>query len=362
MEGDIIMSEKKLCSYPGCGRESWKTEDDHEPLCIFHSDDVKNKEIQFISVWDNFLKETRHFSDLNCAGFIFPVEIDLSHNIFEGYLNFSNAVFFNKFYLNNSTLNGNTIFLKSIFHKETFFDESVFSCFINFTDSIFKENVSFRECLFQQKISFENANFEKSCSFFGVDFSKTKLSASSFKNCSFQNVKYNLKPIKWEKPDKYWQIWKYHRLEKPIPPANFTGIETSGILSASNRQFVRDIEDQQFLNQFKEKHPALFFWWLITCDCGRSFLRLFGWCFGISIVFGFLYQIFGSDWFYNSDLTLSTYYFYSFFTFFSLGFGDMYPKITSFWGQFTVLTEVILGYLGLGALITILSNKLTRRS
>jgi hypothetical protein len=52
--------------------------------------------------------------------------------------------------------------------------------------------------------------------------------------------------------------------------------------------------------------------------------------------------------------------YYSIVTFTTLGFGDIYPKPC--WLQFWVALEVILGYIMLGGLISILANKLARRS
>ena len=53
-------------------------------------------------------------------------------------------------------------------------------------------------------------------------------------------------------------------------------------------------------------------------------------------------------------------YYFSIVTFTTLGFGDVEP--VSAWGEFVVLLEVILGYIGLGGLISILANKVARRA
>jgi hypothetical protein len=52
--------------------------------------------------------------------------------------------------------------------------------------------------------------------------------------------------------------------------------------------------------------------------------------------------------------------YYSAVTFTTLGFGDIVPKIPIL--QIIVMLEVILGYIMLGGLISILANKLARRS
>jgi len=52
--------------------------------------------------------------------------------------------------------------------------------------------------------------------------------------------------------------------------------------------------------------------------------------------------------------------YYSVVTFTTLGFGDITPKTlgSAYW----VMAEVVNGYLALGGLISILANKLARRS
>jgi len=47
-------------------------------------------------------------------------------------------------------------------------------------------------------------------------------------------------------------------------------------------------------------------------------------------------------------------------TFTTLGFGDIIPTLE--WVQRWVMAEVVMGYVMLGGLISILANKLARRS
>jgi len=44
----------------------------------------------------------------------------------------------------------------------------------------------------------------------------------------------------------------------------------------------------------------------------------------------------------------------------TLGFGDVIPETV--WGQVVVMIEVITGYIMLGGLLSILSNKMARRA
>jgi len=58
--------------------------------------------------------------------------------------------------------------------------------------------------------------------------------------------------------------------------------------------------------------------------------------------------------------TFSTCVYYSIVTFTTLGFGDIVPKTPQ--AAWWVMAEVILGYVMLGGLLSILSNKLARRA
>ena len=96
------------------------------------------------------------------------------------------------------------------------------------------------------------------------------------------------------------RIWEYSKLKEPIPPAKFNDIDTTRIIAASNRQFVRDMEDQQFIVQFKAQHKFWYYVWRTTCDCGRSFWRFLFWCIYVAGTFGIIYMMAGELWFDNT--------------------------------------------------------------
>ena len=58
--------------------------------------------------------------------------------------------------------------------------------------------------------------------------------------------------------------------------------------------------------------------------------------------------------------SLFTPFYYSIVTYTTLGFGDVTPK--HWFGELVVTLEVIFGYLTLGLLVSILANKVARRS
>lgn len=104
--------------------------------------------------------------------------------------------------------------------------------------------------------------------------------------------------------------------------------------------------------------------WKLT-DYGRSLWRVGMFGLVLALAFGVVYDV-------NEDLLMFpdqlrgrtgfwfTPYYYSIVTFTTLGFGDVKPKCTA--GEIWVVAEVILGYVMLGLLVSILANKVARRS
>ena len=129
---------------------------------------------------------------------------------------------------------------------------------------------------------------------------------------------------------------------------------------SSNPFLKRYIDDEQWIASWRSRHKLLFFVWELSCHCGRSALLWVGWSAAIAVLFGWLYSA-HQGWFQQPLGRLSPWYF-SIVTFTTLGFGDLTPKPGCWQAQLWVMAEVILGYIMLGGLISILANKLARRS
>ena len=156
---------------------------------------------------------------------------------------------------------------------------------------------------------------------------------------------------------------------------NFFGIR--GLESASgNALFVREARDQDYLDTMEHRISgmpsglskflkSMFFraWSLI--DFGRSlvapvyiaagFVLLFGLIFSLDMILGwglFDYEGTSRSW-------LTPFYF-SVVTYTTLGYGDVTPLHLI--GEVLVIIEVILGYTTLGLVLSILANKVARRS
>jgi uncharacterized protein YjbI with pentapeptide repeats len=122
--------------------------------------------------------------------------------------------------------------------------------------------------------------------------------------------------------------------------------------------------DQDYLEEKLETRGGRFWcflWWLFA-DCGRSLTRWAGWSCLFALLYACVYYYLGVRHFHLAYMPHSfiTALYYSIVTFTTLGFGDISP--TSNLSALIVCSEVILGYVMLGGLISIFSGKLSRRS
>ena len=78
----------------------------------------------------------------------------------------------------------------------------------------------------------------------------------------------------------------------------------------------------------------------------------------LSLVFAGLYGLVEID--YGPHETPFSSVYYSIVTLTTLGYGDVIPASSG--AQMVVISEALLGYVGLGGLLSILSNKMARRA
>jgi len=144
---------------------------------------------------------------------------------------------------------------------------------------------------------------------------------------------------------------------------SYRGIRVSSCFGSP--RFRRFAQDQEYIEEFKEAHPRLYIlWWLLT-DCGRSMLRVMLWSLLLIIGFGLIYFALGEEMFtvvnkpsLSWNLFLAIYYSVETFTVF--GMGDITPKTPL--AAALVALEAVIGYMTLGILISILADKVARRS
>ncbi len=150
------------------------------------------------------------------------------------------------------------------------------------------------------------------------------------------------------------------RMMRQFKTANWIGVDIRDVNFSGAYLMRREIIDQNFIKEFRSYNwvsKILYYPWLWTCDCGRSMFR---WCCCIGVLlltFTFLYPFVGID--YGLYPTKISPLYFSVVTLTTLGFGDVVPQTIG--GQIVVMLEVSTGYIMLGGLLSIFSNKLARR-
>lgn len=191
----------------------------------------------------------------------------------------------------------------------------------------------------------------RECNFTNVDFTGAELThidltKSNLEGCNFREVNLTSATLK--------DIQKYKN-------AQWIGVDITNVNFAGAYLVRREIMDQNYLDEFQNQskfHRYIYNIWKITSDCGRSVRR---WTLFTAIqilFFAIIYNFIGID--YGSYKTIFSPIYFSVVTMTTLGFGDVLPK-TSF-AQIVVVLQVLSGYVMLGGLLAILTNKMGRRA
>ena len=150
--------------------------------------------------------------------------------------------------------------------------------------------------------------------------------------------------------------------------AGVSGVDTCVVDDSLTRRYIKDTG---YIEDFRRRHRTWAFLWRWSCFYGQSFALWAFWCVAFAMFFAFLYATTGiveldantvlrSGETIQREATWLTQIYFSIVTFTTLGFGDVTPNCAA--GELAVLIEVILGYIGLGGLISILANKVARRA
>jgi len=179
-----------------------------------------------------------------------------------------------------------------------------------------------------------------------ADMRDTELERTSVRGACFERSDLRAANLAWMKG--------YER-------AYWIGADLRGIEFTGAHLCRRFILDQNYLEEFRTRGrlSALIYrvWWL-TSDCGRSALRWGACTFALALLFGMFYTQVPVD--YGEYPTSFSPIYFSVVTLTTLGFGDVVPK--SELAQLVVMTQVLLGYVMLGGLLSIFSNKMARRA
>lgn len=122
-----------------------------------------------------------------------------------------------------------------------------------------------------------------------------------------------------------------------------------------------EILDQNYLEDFRKSSRGnawIYWFWKMTSDCGRSLLRWTLCIAAVTITFAVVYSFVGVD--YGDHRTPLSPLYFSIVTITTLGYGDVLP--ITWVAQLAVMTQVVIGYVMLGGLISLFANKLATRA
>ena len=197
---------------------------------------------------------------------------------------------------------------------------------------------------------------------------------SSFK----ENIKFKKKPD-WKNLKKHnCNRWNYTK---------FLNVDIDQANTAMAKDLYRYVQDQQYLDRFKQRHPWIYRGWKLLADCGGKLSVVGIWAGVIVALFAWLHMTLpwtAPEWVENSrylqflfinkpPINLEQmhnwsaelgefwkYLFVSFDIFSNLGIRSIAPQNPL--GVILVLLESVFGFMMLGMLISVLSNRFARRS
>lgn len=326
-------NEAKQCEHWACKRT-----DLHDGKhCIFHSQDIEGKEKEFeAAFWTEFDRQGKEEKIYDFSDFIFSEDIS-----FEG----------------------------KVFEKDASFMRTQFSGDADFPRAQFSRDASFMRAQFSGDAYFEYAQFSGETSFMRAQFSgKADFWYITLKNLDGLNLMdtyfYDVLGL-FEYIEANRKKFKYPDKTEFLP--NNVKLKLGEETLFNYPIITRKIQDDIYILSFKKRHSVLHFLWWLFADCGRSIARWALWSLFFALYFaGNFYLIdyaFPSAFNFNpaiQDRSVWSFIYYSVVTFTTLGFGDIIPTLV--WVQRWVMAEVIAGYIMLGGLISILANKLARRS
>ena len=140
------------------------------------------------------------------------------------------------------------------------------------------------------------------------------------------------------------------------------GVDLRDVNFSGAYMLHRFARDQNYIKEFRERSrytKFLYYLWWITSDCGRSISRWVVLICIVALLYAGLYTLVEIDYGAQAETWFTPLY-YSIVTMTSLGYGDVLPL--SLGAQALAVSQVLLGYIMLGGLLSIFSNKLARRA
>ena len=143
--------------------------------------------------------------------------------------------------------------------------------------------------------------------------------------------------------------------------ASWIGVDLRDIDFTGAHLYRAFVLDQNYIEEFRRQSRwtrVLYHLWNITSDCGRSMKRWAFWTVAMVVFYALLYTFVEVD--YGGYETFISPFYFSVVTLTTLGFGDVLPMTVA--GQLIVMAEVVTGYVMLGGLLSIFSNKMASRA
>ena len=150
------------------------------------------------------------------------------------------------------------------------------------------------------------------------------------------------------------------RAVRSFEKAEWIGADIRDINFAGAYRLRRHLVDENYLWEFRNSSTLsaiVYHIWNISSRCGRSVFRWCLWVVLLNLLFAWIYILIGVD-FGPGDSFVAPLYF-SVVTLTTLGYGDIVPISSA--ARIVAMTQVSLGYLLLGGLLSILANKMARR-
>jgi hypothetical protein len=318
----------------------------------------------------------------------FPGVANFKFVTISGYANFETADFTGVANFESAKILGDALFYSTKFTGDAHFESAKFSGNALFESTRFKRDAHFKSATISGDARFGTAEFTgvanlKFVTISGnAHFDSTKFttdanfeSATISGDAHFESVEFPEDKSRIKMVDSYFynvygllKILEATKKERRITKTNTEILSENIKIILGEKGTARypiigkKMKDDLFLMKYKEKHKITHFLWWIFADCGRSFFRWALWSILFAVLFAYLFFSMGTEAFSVSKLSFSfeTMLYYSVVTFTTLGFGDVIPNTVE--ASRLVMLEVILGYIMLGGLISILANKLARRS
>lgn len=320
-------------------------------------------------------------SIVNFRTVVFQGEVDFRRTLFEADLDFDEAILHGHCAFREVIFQRRADFHSAIFHRSASFWRARFYNVADFHRVQFNENAVFHEVNFLHEVNFRRVLFQGILDCTGAWFPETTtfnnaiflgtanfIAAQFVAVAAFRDVRYT--------SDTLFQAVKAKLGRKQHRPTEFY-LDSRHIDEVANPFFKRYVADQQFTRAFNQANPLLGKLWRWSSDYGRSLTLWALWSLFFAFLFALAYmplpawmptwiqhwtpRFHQSTGTYSGEpLTFWNCFYFSIVTFTTLGFGDIVADNTT--ARFLVALEVIFGYLMLGGLISIFSNKLASRS